>query len=106
MQQIMWAFLASSVAIANEFLYRTISHPWHTYLWYWIPAQLVVGYSIYKLVTSSDSLISATIFFALTSTVLRMGVAIYLGDKISTATWVAFSLVAIAPLIKLCDELW
>src|SRR5574338_99827 len=103
--QFIWALIAASVAVLSEYLYRVIKEPWVNYIWYWIPSQVVTGFAIYKLVTSSDSLLSAMVFWAFGTAILRTCVTLYLGDRISTGTWIAFGLIMLANCVKLWEQL-
>jgi hypothetical protein len=97
----LWGLAAGAPAVYNEYLYRTLPGPWSSYLWIWIPSQLVIGYAIYRMVTTPNmTLLDAFIVWALATTVLRIIATYALGDTVRSATWVALVLVLLANVVK------
>lgn len=97
----LFGMLAGVAAVIAEILYVRWTGPWWTGLHYWLPIQLVIGYSIFRLVTNpGTSLLDAFIVFALCTAILRVGASLWLGQDIRTGTWVAFGLIILANLIK------
>lgn len=98
---IIWGLGAGVPAVLAEYLYRTLPGPWVAYLWVYLPIQLLIGYSIYRLVTMpGTTLLDAMIVFAFATAGLRLAVTLYLGDQVKAATWVAFGLVLLANFVK------
>jgi hypothetical protein len=98
---ILWGLCAGIPAVAAEYLYRTLPGPWHHYLWLWVPIQMAIGYSIYRLVTiPGTSLLDAMVVWAFCTAGLRVLISLGLGDDIKTGTWIAFGLVLLATAIK------
>jgi len=98
---ILWGLGAGIPAVLAEYLYRTLPGPWHHYLWLWVPIQMLIGYSIYRLVTiPGSSLLDAMVIWAFCTAGLRIAASLYLGDNIRTGTWIAFGLVMLATLVK------
>ena len=85
-------------AVLAEYLYRTLPGPWHHYLYIWVPMQLAIGYSIYRLVTiPQTTLMDAFIVWAFSTTFLRVVVTVFLlGDRVKEGTWFALSLLILA----------
>ena len=101
-----WGLGAGIPAVVAEYLYRTLPGPWHTYLWLYLPIQAMIGYSIYRLVTTPGvTLLDSLVVFAFCTAALRIFVTLGpLQDKVSTATWVAFGLVMLANIVKVSWE--
>jgi len=93
-----WGLTAALPAVLAEYLYRTLPGPWHHYLYIWVPMQLAIGYSIYRLVTiPQTTLMDAFIVWAFSTTFLRVVVTVVLlGDKVKEGTWFALSLLFLA----------
>ena len=93
-----WGLTAAVPAVLAEYLYRTLPGPWWTYLYLWVPLQLCIGYSIYRLVTiPQTSLLDAFIVWSFSTTAMRVLVTVViLQDTIRTGTWIAFGLVVLA----------
>jgi hypothetical protein len=93
-----WGLSAALPAVLAEYLYRTIHGPWWHYLWAWLPMQLFIGYSVYRLVTvPHTSLLDAFVVFAFSTTALRVFITVViLGDPVRIGTWVALGLLIAA----------
>lgn len=98
----LWGLGAGVPAVVLEYLYRTLPGSWWSNLWLYAPAQLLIGYSIYRLVTTpGTTLLDALVVFAGCTAGLRIAASFMLGDKISTGTWIAFGLVMLANVTKI-----
>ncbi len=97
-----WGLGAGVPAVVAEYLYRTMPGPWISHLYLWLPLQLLIGYSIYRLVnTPGVTLVDSLVVFALCTAGLRVFVSVgLLGDQVKWATWVALGLVLTANIIK------
>lgn len=97
----LWGLGAGVPAVVLEYLYRTLPPPWHHHLWLYAPAQLLIGYSIYRLVTTPGlTLLDSLVIFAGCTALLRIVATYMLGDTIRAATWVAFGLVIAANVVR------
>jgi hypothetical protein len=97
-----WGLSAALPAVLAEYLYRTIQGPWWHYLWAWAPMQLLIGYSVYRIVNiPNTSLIDAFIVFAFSTTALRVFVTVVvLGDPVKGGTWFALGLLIMARIAQ------
>lgn len=97
-QAVLWGLAAAIPAVFAEYLYRTITGSWWTYLWIWTPLQLTIGYSVYRLVTiPHTTLLDAFVVFAFSTTAMRVVVSVVvLGDEVVQGTWIALGLVILA----------
>ncbi len=97
-----WGLGAGVPAVFAEYLYRTLPGPWLQYLWLYLPIQALIGYSIYRLVTTPGvTLIDSLVVFAFCTAALRVYVTMGpLHDKVSAGTWAALGLVMLANLVK------
>jgi hypothetical protein len=96
-----WGLGAGVPAVVLEYLYRTLPGSWSSYLWVYAPMQLLIGYSIYRLVTTpGTSLLDALVVFAGATAGLRILATFMLGDQIRTGTWIAFGLVMTANIVR------
>ena len=101
-QATLWGLAAAVPAVTAEYLYRVLPGPWWTHLYLWVPMQMSIGYSVYRLVTiPQTSLLDAFIVFAFSTTFLRVLVTVaLLGDTVLTGTWIALALVILARLAQ------
>lgn len=99
---ILYSLLAGVTAVVAEGLYVRWTAPWWHGLWLWIPMQLLIGYSVYRLVTSpSLSLLDAFVMFALVTAALRIAIAVLvLRQDIAPGAWAAFVLLIAANFIR------
>ncbi len=98
---LLWGLGAGVPAVVLEYLYRTLPGPWVAYLWLYAPIQLLIGYSIYRLVTAPGvSLLDALVVFAGATAGLRIVATYMLGDQIKASTWAAFGLVMLANIVR------
>jgi hypothetical protein len=98
---ILWGLGAGVPAVTLEYLYRTLPGTWASNLWIYAPAQLLIGYSIYRLVTAPGvTLLDALVVFAGATAGLRILATYMLGDTIKTSTWIAFGLVMLANIVR------
>ena len=97
----LWGVLAAVAAVILEGLYartpRFLSWPLVGVL---AVAQPVIAYSIYRMVQSSTSIVGAVVVFGFATLCLRTGMSLYLGQTISTGTWVAVFLVFLAQIAR------
>lgn len=100
-----WSMLAAVLAVGAEWLYRTLKGSWLSYLYLWIPIQLTIGYSIYRLVTTPGTpLIGALIMWSFAVIGLRTFLsAVILRDVIPAGTWIALSLMILA---RISQTVW
>lgn len=99
--QTLWGLAAAVPAVVAELLYKKWPVDWSW--WYglpiWIPFQLAIGYCIYRLVTvpNSGSLLDAFIFWAFSTTFLRVAVSVFvLNQSVKGGTWFALCLIVMA----------
>lgn len=95
----LWGLSAAIPAVLVEVTYRYIGPGvWVRYLWLWVPAQLLIGYSVYRLVTTPrTSLLDAFIVFAFSTTFMRVAASVFLlKDDVKPGTWVALVLLVLA----------
>lgn len=98
---LIWGLGAGVPAVVLEYLYRTLPPPWSSHLWLYAPMQLLIGYSIYRLVTTpGTSLLDSLVVFAGCTAGLRIVASFVLGDTIGKGTWAAFALVMTANVIR------
>lgn len=97
-----WGLGAGLPAVVAEYLYRTLPGSWFSHLYIWLPIQLLIGYSIYRLVNSPGvTLLDSLVVFAFCTASFRLFTSIVLlDDTIRTGTWIAFGLVMLANLVK------
>lgn len=100
--QMLFGFAAAAIAVAAETMYRSVTGPWHHYLWAWIPMQTAMSYCIYRLVTyPQTSLLDAFVTFAFCTITMRVAASIFiLGDDIRLGTWVALGLIVLAKVAQ------
>jgi len=97
----LWGLGAGVPAVVLEYLYRTLPGPWLHNLWLYAPMQLLIGYSIYRLVTTpGTTLLDALVVFAGCTAGLRILASFMLGDAIRAGTWIAFGLVMLANVVR------
>ena len=94
----LWGLGAAVPAVLCEYLYRTLPGPWWSYLYLWVPMQLAIGYSIYRLVTvPQTSLLDAFVVWAFSTMVMRVFLTtVILGDVVRFGTWIALGLIILA----------
>lgn len=104
---ILWGLTAAVPAVLAEFLYRKwpVGVPWWHGLPLWIPIQLAIGYSIFRLVTvPGNTLLDAFVVWAFSTTAMRVFVSVViLGDAIKGGTWFALALLILA---KVAQTFW
>jgi len=98
----LWGLTAAIPAVFAEYLYRTLPGPWWHYIHIWMILQLIIGYSIYRLVTvPQTALLDAFVVWAFSTTIMRVVVSVFiLGDVIKSGTWVALGLLIAARLAQ------
>lgn len=100
----LFGILAALVAVAAEYLYRTMTVPWWKLLWVWIPFQLAIGYSIYRMVQGSSTLMAGFVVWAFATTLMRVFVSVViLRENVAVGTWIALVLIVLA---KLSQTAW
>ena len=96
-----WGVLAAVAAVLLEGMYarapQFVSFPLVFAL---AIAQPTIAYSIYRMVHESTTLIGAVVVFGFSTLVLRTAMTIYLGQHISTGTWIALALVFLAQIAR------
>ncbi len=96
-----WGVLAAIAAVMLEGMYarapQFLSFPLVLAL---AVAQPTIAYSIYRMVHESTTLIGAIVVFGFSTLILRTGMTLYLGQHISTGTWVAVGLVLLAQVAR------
>lgn len=98
----LWGLAAAVPAVLAEYLYRTLPGPWWHYLWAWVPIQLAIGYSIYRLVTIPQTpLLDAFVVWAFSTTFMRVLVTVLLlHDSVKGGTWFALGLLVMARIAQ------
>ena len=99
--QALWGLAAAFPAVLAELLYKKwpLEWPWWWGLPAWVPLQLAIGYCIFRLVTvpNSGSLLDAFIFWAFSTTFLRVLVTVgVLHQNVGNGTWFALALLVMA----------
>lgn len=104
-QATLWGLAAAVPAVLCEYLYRVLPGPWWTYLYLWVPMQLGIGYSIYRLVTIPQTpLVDAFVVWAFSTMVMRVFLStVILGDIVKLGTWIALVLIIFA---RISQVLW
>lgn len=97
-----WGILAAVPAVLAEYLYRTLTGAWWAYLYLWVPLQLTIGYSIYRLVTiPQTTLLDAFVVWAFSTTFMRVFVSVVvLHDTVKGGTWFALGLLVMARIAQ------
>ena len=97
----LWGLAAAVPAFSAEWLYRIfLRNGWEW--WYglplWIPFQLAIGYSIYRLVTvPNTTLMDAFVVWAFSTTLMRVFLTVFvLRDNVGNGTWFALALLILA----------
>ena len=103
MNAYIWGLGAGIPAVVAEYLYRTLPGPWLSHLYIWLPIQLLIGYSIYRLVNAPGvTLLDSLVVFALCTAAFRILVSLaLLGETIKTGTWIAVGLIVAANFVKI-----
>lgn len=98
----LWGLTAAVPAVLAEYLYRTLPGPWHHYLYLWVPIQLMIGYSIYRLVSiPQTALLDAFVVWAFSTTFMRVFVStMLLTDTVKPGTWFALGLLFMARIAQ------
>src|SRR5712672_413619 len=99
---LMWSLLAALCAVGAEYLYRTLTGSWLSYLYLWLPIQLTIGFAIYKLVTSPGvPLVGALVMWSACVIGLRVFIsAVILKDIVPMGTWIAVGLMVAARIAQ------
>ena len=105
-----FGIMAAVPAVLAEYLY-TRWPPWLAWwqgLPIWLPLQLVIGYAIFRMVTTPGvSLLDAFVIWAACTAGLRILVSCaILGQEIKTGTWIAFGLILAAQVVRAFWEKW
>ena len=96
-----WAVLMGIVAITCEFLYRKLAGPWSTHMVLWIPLHFLMGYLVYRVVVSGDTLLGAFVIGNFVTTSLRVTATLFvLHEVVATSTWVALGFMILAQFIR------
>jgi len=98
-----WGMAAAIIAVTNEYLYRKYTGGWFQMAHVYVPAQLMISYTLYRLITIPGvSLIDAFIVFSFSTVAFRVFVSIVLlHDNIGTGSWVALGLLFLARVAQL-----
>lgn len=98
----LWGFLAALGAVAAEYAYRILPGPWSQWIWLWIPNQLVIGYSIYRLVTWPNlTLFDSFVYWSFSTLVLRTFASlVLLAERPTRGVYAAVFLVIVATLVR------
>lgn len=100
MSIIFWSLVAGLAAVGNEAIFR--SHRDSTFasvMLYTVPIQVVVSYSIWRLL-HEQTIIGFAIIFGMVTAGLRIGATMLLGDIVKTGELVGFGLLVAANAIK------
>lgn len=93
------AVAAGVLAVGLEAAFKA-SPSYLARLWAFAPAAMVLNYLIFLLVHTAPSLPAAFIAFGASTLVLRVAVAIAMGQAIGTGTWIACGLMVLAVATK------
>lgn len=94
-----WGLVAGGLAVACETVFKSVSS-YTDYLWFTVPAALIINYAVFNMVQLSPSLPSAFIVFGMTTMLCRVMVSVYLQHPIGTLTWLAIALYFMALLLR------
>ena len=84
-----WALSAATLAVGLEVLYRR-GWDWFEHWWLFIPAAIVINFSVYKLVTTGPTLLLAIVAFSLSTLLLRVLASQFLlGEALAKGNLVA-----------------
>lgn len=102
---VVWGLMAGVPAISNEYLYRVLAARGGSFFdlwWVFLPSQLLIGYSVWRLVTVPTlTLLDAFVVWALCTTVLRVLVSVLLlHDMVKPGTWFALGLLVMARIAQ------
>lgn len=107
MIQTLWSLVAAVVAVGLEYTYRTMPAPW-TNAWHLLVfalAQIFIGVSIYKIVTTpGTTLIGAFIVWSFATVLTRTLVSVFvLDERVPPGTWIAVGLLLMA---RVAQQVW
>lgn len=94
----MWALAGAGAAVLLEYLYRTMPGSFWSFWWVIVPVNVLISYSVYRLVTTPGaSLVDAFIVWSFSTVTLRVVITIFLlDDVVRPGTWVALGLLICA----------
>lgn len=97
-----WAMVGAAVAVTLEYLYRVWPGSFWSMMWWVLPANVLISYTVYRLVTAPNtSLIDAFIVWTFSTIGLRVLVSVFLlGDPVKHGTWFALALVVMARIAQ------
>lgn len=102
MMPTLWAMAGGIIAVALEYHYRLNPDSFLGSSLIVIPANIVIAYCVFRLVTTpGTSLIAAFVVWSFATIVLRVGVSVFLlGDKVAAGTWAALCLIVAAKVVQ------
>lgn len=94
----LWAMTGAGIAVALEYTYRIHTGSFLSMLWWVLPANVLISYTVYRLVTAPHTtLIDAFIYWSFSTVVARVFVSVaLLDDPVKAGTWVALGLLICA----------
>jgi len=99
----LWALTAATLAVGLEVLYKR-GWDWLEHWWLFIPAAIVVNFSVYKLVITGPTLLVAIVAFSLSTIVLRaLASQFLLGESVARGNLIAVVALVIAAVV---GQLW
>ncbi len=99
----LWAFLAATLAVLNEVLYKR-GFEWWDYWWLFIPISVLISYSLFRTVTGGPTLLLSIVAFSLSTLTLRsLASQFLLGEPLARGNLVA--LLALGTAV-LAGHLW
>jgi hypothetical protein len=98
-----WGLAAGVAAVSAEYLFRRLPGSWLDYWWVFAPLALAINYCVCQMVRQpSINLIDAFIVFALSTTVTRVCVSLFILEEVVKAgTWTALFLLLTARVVQL-----
>jgi len=94
-----WALAAAFSVVSNEMLFVVLGN-WIRHWYIFCPLAIVSNYLIFRLVSTSASLIEALVTFSLCVSLLRLAATALLNQPITRGALVAFALLMVANVIK------
>ncbi len=95
-----WSIMGSILAIGCEVLFKTRGE-YGRFMWVLIPASIAINYCVFKIVTSTPTLVAALVIFSFTNLILRVVLNTWIiSSPIGTGTWVAAGLMGAANIVR------
>jgi hypothetical protein len=96
-----WGFISAFLAASLETFFRYTKVSWISLLPITIIPILFLNYSLFRLLRTSDNIISAFVVFGMCSISLRvLSSVLILKDPVSRGTWAAVAIIIVAQFVK------